>query len=35
MASFHKQLVLNHWLLGFFKGVSLQSLKLRLGEDRH
>jgi hypothetical protein len=35
MASFHKQLVLNQWLLGFFKGGSLQGLKLRLGEDRH
>ena len=35
MASFHKQLVLNQWLLGFFKGGSLQALKLRLGEDRH
>jgi hypothetical protein len=35
MASFHKQLVLNQWLLGFFKGGSLAGLKLRLGEDRH
>jgi hypothetical protein len=35
MASFHKQLVLNQWLLGFFKGGNLQGLKLRLGEDRH
>jgi hypothetical protein len=35
MASFHKQLVLNQWLLGFFKGCSLSSLKTRLGEDRH
>lgn len=35
MASFHKQLVLNQWLLGFFKGGTLQGLKFRLGEDRH
>ena len=35
MASFHKQLVLNQWLLGFFKGGSLTGLKVRLGEDRH
>lgn len=35
MSSFHKQLVLNHWLMGFFKGGSLQALKNRLGEDRH
>lgn len=35
MASFHKQLVLNQWLLGFFKGGSLAGLKIRLGEDRH
>lgn len=35
MASFHKQLVLNQWLLGFFKGGSLAGLKVRLGEDRH
>jgi len=35
MSSFHKQLVLNQWLLGFFKGGSLQALKIRLGEDRH
>jgi hypothetical protein len=35
MANFHKQLVLNQWLLGFFKGGSLHALKLRLGEDRH
>ena len=35
MSSFHKQLVLNHWMLGFFKGGSLQALKSRLGEDRH
>lgn len=35
MASFHKQLVLNQWLLGFFKGGTLQGLKFRLGEDRY
>lgn len=35
MASFHKQLVLNQWCLSFFKGGDLQSLKFRLGEDRH
>lgn len=35
MNSFHKQLVLNQWLLGFFMGGSLQALKVRLGEDRH
>ncbi len=35
MSSFHKQLVLNHWMLGFFKGGSLQALKIRLGEGRH
>ncbi len=35
MSSFHKQLVLNQWLMEFFRGGSLQSLKIRLGEDRH
>jgi hypothetical protein len=35
MSSFHKQLVLNQWLLGFFQGGSLPALKVRLGEDRH
>ena len=33
--SFHKQLVLNQWMMGFFKGGTLQALKNRLGEDRH
>lgn len=33
--SFHQELVLNQWVLGFFKGGSLQALKCRLGEDRH
>ncbi|WP_250528637.1 DEAD/DEAH box helicase family protein [Caballeronia sp. ATUFL_F1_KS4A] len=33
--SFHQELVLNRWVLGFFKGGSLGALKLRLGDDRH
>ena len=33
--SFHQELVLNHWMMGFFKGGSLLALKNRLGEDRH
>ena len=33
--SFHHELVLNQWMMGFFKGGSLQTLKNRLGEDRH
>ena len=33
--SFHEELVLNQWMMGFFKGGSLQALKSRLGEDRH
>lgn len=33
--SFHHELVLNQWLMGFFIGGSLQALKSRLGEDRH
>ncbi len=32
--SFHQDLVLNRWLLGFFQGDSLEKLKVRLGEDR-
>ncbi len=32
--SFHQDLVLNRWLLGFFNGDSLGRLKERLGEDR-
>lgn len=32
--SFHQELVLNRWMLGFFKGGSLGALKARLGEDR-
>ncbi|ABQ24806.1 DEAD/DEAH box helicase family protein [Geotalea uraniireducens] len=35
MASFHKELVLNRWMYGFFCGGSLQALKARLGDDRH
>ncbi|ANG62605.1 type III restriction endonuclease subunit R [Marinobacterium aestuarii] len=33
--SFHQELVLNRWMVGFFKGGSLGALKLRLGDDRH
>ena len=33
--SFHHELVLNQWMMGIFKGGSLQTLKNRLGEDRH
>ncbi len=33
--SFHKQLVLNRWMYRFFRGGSLQALKVRLGDDRH
>lgn len=33
--SFHNELVLNQWMMGFFKGGSLAALKNRLGEDRH
>ena len=32
--SFHQELVLNRWMLGFFKGGTLGALKVRLGEDR-
>lgn len=32
--SFHQDLVLNHWVLGFFQGGTLAALKLRLGDDR-
>ncbi|MCX7258533.1 MAG: DEAD/DEAH box helicase family protein [Polaromonas sp.] len=32
--SFHQELVLNRWMLGFFKGGNLAALKDRLGEDR-
>jgi len=33
--SFHQELVLNQWMMGFFQGGTLQALKNRLGEDRH
>jgi hypothetical protein len=33
--SFHHELVLNQWLMSFFKGGSLEALKTRLGETRH
>ncbi len=33
--SFHQELVLNRWMMGFFRGGTLQALKNRLLEDRH
>lgn len=33
--SFHQELVLNRWMMGFFKGSSLNTLKIRLADDRH
>lgn len=33
--SFHQELVLNRWMLDFFKGGNLGALKVRLGDDRH
>jgi hypothetical protein len=33
--SFHQELVLNRWVLGFFEGGTLAALKMRLGDDRH
>ncbi len=33
--NFHKQLILNRWMYRFFKGGSLQTVKERLGNDRH
>ena len=33
--NFHKELVLNRWMLGFFVGGSIEALKQRLGDDRH
>ncbi len=33
--TFHQDLVLNRWMLGFFHGDSLQRLRDRLEEDRH
>lgn len=35
MANFHKQLVLNHWMMSFFNDGNLLALKNRLGKDRH
>lgn len=32
--SFHQELVLNRWVLGFFQGGTLAALKRRLGDDR-
>ena len=32
--SFHQELVLSRWVLGFFQGGTLAALKLRLGDDR-
>lgn len=32
--SFHQNLVLNRWALGFFQGGTLAALKARLGDDR-
>lgn len=29
--SFHQELVLNQWMMGFFKGGTLQAMKNRLG----
>ena len=33
--SFHQELVLNRWLMRFFKGNELSALKQRLGDDQH
>lgn len=33
--SFHRELVLNRWILNFFNTDKLADLKLRLGDDRH
>ena len=33
--SFHEELVLNRWVMRFFKGNALAALKLRLGDDQH
>ena len=33
--SFHQELVLNRWVMRFFKGNQLAALKLRLGDDQH
>lgn len=34
-SSFHEELVLNKWMMGFFNGGNLLALKNRLAEDRH
>jgi len=33
--SFHKELVLNRWMLSHFEGGSLSALKERLGDTFH
>lgn len=33
--SFHQDLVLNRWMMGFFHGGTMEALKERLGQDRH
>lgn len=33
--SFHQELILNRWMLSFFKGGGLSALKLRLGDGRY
>lgn len=33
--SFHQELILNRWMLGFFKGGGLSALKRRLGDGRY
>ena len=33
--SFHQELVLNRWVMRFFKGNQIAALKLRLGDDQH
>lgn len=33
--SFHQELVLNKWVMRFFKGDGLAALKQRLGDDQH
>lgn len=33
--SFHQELVLNRWVMRFFKGSALAALKLRLGDGQH
>ncbi len=33
--SFHQELVLNQWMMDFFKSITLHVLKNHLDEDRH